>query len=793
MSSNLLTGQIPKDIGLLYNLKNLTLYDNLLEGSIPASITNCTGILVISLSMNYLSGEIPLGLGNLSNLTFLSISANNISGQIPDDLFNCSRLVTVDLSNNKLSGFVKPSIGNLFNLRILKIVNNSFGGEIPPEIGNLTQLLTLSMAENNFSGLIPPEISRLSLLQGLSLHDNALNGTLPDGIFELKQLTNLQLQRNRLMGPIPASFSRLQSLSLLSLSGNMLSGSIPREMKMLVRLMALDLSDNSLTGSIPRSVIGSMKRMQIYLNLSCNSLTGVVPDELGEMEMIQAIDISNNKLSGIIPRTLGGCKNLLSLDISGNRLSGPLAVEAFTGMDFLTSLNLSKNEINGSLPSDLAKMKRLSLLDLSNNHLTGKIPGSFGNFSSLKHLNLSFNHLEGHVPEKGIFVNIDSSSLMGNEALCGIAFLGSCDKKGSKKLSKRTKQILLALGSVGVLFALVLTLLIIKYKPGRKKSEGLENTEPPYASAMNLKRFEQKDLETATEFFSEDNIIGASSLSTVYKGLLEEGKVIAVKKLNLHQFSAESDKCFNREVKILSRLRHRNLVKVIGYAWESRKLKALVLEYMENGNLDSIIHDAQMDGSRWMLSKRIEICISIASGLSYLHSGYGFPIIHCDLKPSNILLDGDWEAHVSDFGTARMLGVHQNGTGMTASSDFQGTIGYMAPEFAYMRKVTTKVDIFSFGTIMLELLTRRRPTALAQENEYPISLHQLAETALANGTNGIFQILDPLLAANISKEQQETIEKLFQLAHQCTSPDPANRPDIDEVLAALLKLKGKAS
>ncbi|KAG5029206.1 hypothetical protein JHK87_012720 [Glycine soja] len=452
--------------------------------------------------------------------------------------------------------------------------------------------------------------------------------------------------------------------------------------------------------------------MQIYLNLSYNQLVGNVPTELGMLEMIQAIDISDNNLAGFSPKTLTGCRNLSNLDFSGNNISGPIPAKAFSHMDLLESLNLSRYHLEGKILGTLAELDRLSSLDLSQNDLKG-IPEGFANLSSLVHLNLSFNQLEGPVPKTGIFAHINASSMMGNQDLCGENFLWPC-KEAKHSLSKKCISIIAALGSLAILLLLVLVILILNRD---------------YNSALTLKKFNPKELEIATGFFSADSIVGTSSLSTVYKGQMEDGQVVAVRKLNLQQFSANTDKMFKREANTLSQMRHRNLVKVLGYAWESGKMKALVQEYMENGNLNRIIHDKGVDQSvisRWILSER----------------------------PSNFLLEGEWEAHLSDFGTARILGLHlQDGSTLSSLAVLQGTVGYMAPEFSYMRKVTTKADVFSFGIIVMEFLTKRRPTGLSEEDGLPITLREVVEKALANGIKQLANIVDPLLTWNVGIEE----------------------------------------
>ncbi|XP_026444132.1 LRR receptor-like serine/threonine-protein kinase FLS2 [Papaver somniferum] len=794
LSQNALSGKMPSDIGSLYKLKALILSNNFLSGSIPTSISNCSFLLQLSLGMNRLTGPIPFGLGNMRNLSYLSVSNNEMSGEIPEDMFNCTNLVTLDLAVNGFTGPLASNIGKFSKLNILRIHTNSFSGPIPPEIPKLTQLFSLELGRNKFSGAIPSGLSKLSFLQGLSLPDNALEGEIPTEIFELKNLAELKLQKNRFSGPIPDFFSKLEKLTYLDLHGNNFQGSIPRSLRFLNRLSVLDLSRNNLTGAIPGTMITGIKELQILLNLSSNFLSGVIPEELGELEMVQAIDLSSNNLSGSIPVTFGGCKSVLLLDISGNTLTGQIPDKIFPQMYSLLSLNLSSNRLNGMLEEKLANMKHISTLDLSVNNFTGKIPESFTKLSTLKHLNLSFNQFEGPVPTEGIFSTIVLSSLEGNPSLCGIKFLSSCSRESHSnsrsRFSRKSILILIILGSVSVILLIVFIAIIVHRHANKRNPKGDMDSERQYSLTPSLKRFERKEIESATDFFDEGNVLGVSSLSTVYKGRLENEILVAVKKLILDQFPEESNKCFDRELKTLSYLRHKNLVKIIGYAWESGKLKALVLQYMENGNLESVIHDNSTDKSRWTLEERMKVCISVANAMVYLHSGYGDPIVHCDLKPSNILFDEHWEAHVSDFGTSRILGVHlDTESGISLSSAFQGTIGYLAPEFAYMRKVTTKADVFSYGVLLMEFLTAKRPTGPIEENGFPVTLHQLVERALTNGGDGILELADQNMNLNMSsKGEEEKLIALLELALSCTSLAHEDRPDMNEVLSTLIKI-----
>nr|XP_043633935.1 LRR receptor-like serine/threonine-protein kinase FLS2 [Erigeron canadensis] len=422
-------------------------------------------------------------------------------------------------------------------------------------------------------------------------------------------------------------------------------------------------------------------------------------------------------------------------------------------------------------------------ISLHGKKLKAEVSRFLGKLSSLKFLDLSQNS--------------------GNPSLCikktqlctlsrSLKSLALEEKSPPNHSFQRTAAISGAVSCIAVFIILTFAFLICRVVR-KKKLRDLESAKPePYIPRLDYKRFYRKELEDATDNFSEGNVLGTGGLSTMYKGKLENGRMIVVKNFKFKQHSTVSVKSFQREMETLGKLRHKNLLKVLGYAWESERIKAMVLEYMENGNLDTFIHESTFDRSGWGLSKRVDILVSVASGLAYLHSGYDFPIIHCDLKPSNILLDERWNAHISDFGMARIIvGVHQqDGSCVSSASAFAGSIGYLAPEFSYMRKVTTKVDVFSFGIIMMESITGKRPTELTQQAGINLTLPQLVEQALSDGINGQLMIVDPNLAPGF-RTNQVVIEQLLKLALSCTKIDPKLRPDMKEVMYFLSDITKK--
>ncbi|EMS63184.1 LRR receptor-like serine/threonine-protein kinase FLS2 [Triticum urartu] len=756
---NNLTGQIPSCIGDLDKLQIFEAFMNNLDGELPPSFAKLTQMKSLDLSANKLSGSIPQEIGNFSHLWILQMwenrfsgpipselgrfGANSLTGGIPEDLFDCGSLRTLDLAWNNFTGGLNRRVGQLGELRRLHLQWNALSGTIPEEIGNLTNLIDLKLGGNRFAGRIPASISNMSSsLQVLDLSHNRLHGALPAELFELRQPTILDLGSNRCAGAIPAEVSNLRSLSFLDLSKNRLNGTFPAGLGGHEQLLTLDLSHNRLSGAIPGAAVAAMSTVQMYLNLSNNAFTGPIPREVGGLTMVQAIDLSNNQLSGGIPATLAGCKNLYSLDLSANNLVGTLPAGLFPQLDLLTTLNVSHNDLDGEINPDMAALKHIQTLDLSSNAFAGTIPPALANLTSLRELNLSSNHLEGPVPDTGVFRNLSVSSLQGNPGLCGWNLLAPCHAAGAgKPRFSRTGLVVLVVLLVLALLLLfsLVTILVVccrRYKKKRVKSDGSSHLSETFV-VPELRRFTYGELESATGSFDQGNVIGSSSLSTVYKGVLVEpdGKAVAVKRLNLEQFPAMSDKSFLTELATLSRLRHKNLARVVGYAWEAFKMKALVLEYMDNGDLDGAIHGP--DAPRWTVAERLRVCVSVAHGLVYLHSGYGFPLVHCDL--------------------------------------------------AYMRGASPKADVFSFGVLVMELFTKRRPTGNIEEDGVPMTLQQLVGNALSRGLEGVAGVLDSGMKVATEIELSTAADAL-RLASSCAEFEPADRPDMNGVLSALLKM-----
>ncbi|KAF8025181.1 hypothetical protein BT93_F2121 [Corymbia citriodora subsp. variegata] len=708
-------------------------------------------VAVLYLSQNELSGKVP-SLANLHNIESVFLYFNHLEsgGSNADDLsFLCSltnaaNLMQLGVLENKFGGMLPLCIGNFSaTLEVLTLSSNTISGEIPREIGNLVNLQILQIDYNLLSGPIPSHLGNLSNLAVLTLAGNYLSSIIPSSLQNMQNLISLYLDINNFEGPIPSYLEKYQSLTFLHLGSNNLSGPIVFPT----------------TGSL------------LYLNLSRNHMSGVLPMEIGNLKHLDTLDVSGNILEGEIPSSIGNC-------------------------DGLTVLRLRDNVFHGSIPQPISSLRSIEELDLSNNSFYGEIPKFLEAFQFLEKLNLSYNHLEGLLPTQGVFRNVSATFVVGNEKLCGGMpkfELPDCVSRNSKSSHKLKLTVAVVFGLLGItLIATFLYLCWLKQKRNEPISSYLD------VSLLNLS---YGTLLKATYGFSSTNLIGAGSFGSVYKGLLQEnGNVIVVKVLNLMRYGAL--KSFKAECEALRCIKHRNLLKVL----TGDEFKALIYEFMVNGSLEEWLHpnsapnDVDGYSKKLSLVQRINISIDIASALDYLHNQCESPIIHCDLKPSNVLLDVDMVGHVGDFGLAKIVLESTFDTRASLSfASLRGTVGYIAPEYANGSKVSREGDIYSYGVLLLEMFTGLSPTSDMFRDE--LNLRNYIAEALPQRA---MEITDPVLlhegeSHNSFQDSlrernrifQECLETIYHVGLACSMEEPRRRMSIDKVANQLHLIRKK--
>ncbi|KAL5143334.1 putative LRR receptor-like serine/threonine-protein kinase [Glycine soja] len=832
ISQNKLTGRIPSFIGNLSSLIVLGVGYNNLEGEIPQEICRLKSLKWLSAGINKLTGTFPSCLYNMSSLTVLAATENQLNGTLPPNMFHTlPNLRVFEIGGNKISGPIPPSItntsilsvleigghfrgqvpslGKLQNLQILNLSPNNLGNnstndlEFLNSLTNCSKLQVLSIAYNNFGGQLPNSLGNLSTqLSELALGGNQISGKIPTELGNLINLVLLGLEQSHFEGIIPSAFGKFQKLQLLELSANKLSGDLPAFLGNLSQLFHLGLGENKLEGNIPSS-IGNCHMLQ-YLYLRQNNLRGTIPLEIFNLSSLtQVLDLSQNSLSGSIPKEVNNLKNINLLDVSENHLSGeiPGTIRECTMLEYLY---LQGNSLQGIIPSSLASLKSLQRLDLSRNRLSGSIPNVLQNMSFLEYLNVSFNMLDGEVPTEGVFQNASGLVVTGNSKLCGgisKLHLPPCPVKG-KKLAKhhnhKFRLIAVIVSVVG--FLLILSIILTIYWV-RKRSKR------PYLDSPTidqLARVSYQSLHNGTNGFSATNLIGSGNFSFVYKGTIElEEKVVAIKVLKLQNKGAH--KSFIVECNALKNIKHRNLVQILTCCsstdYKGQEFKAIIFQYMTNGSLDQWLHPSTISAEHprtLSLNQRLNIMIDVASALHYLHHECEQMIIHCDLKPSNVLLDDDMIAHVSDFGIARLIST-SNGTNSEQASTIgiKGTIGYAPPEYGVGSEVSMNGDMYSFGILMLEMLTGRRPTDEIFEDGQ--NLRSFVENSFPGNLS---QILDPSLVLkqgeapieeennqNISPVVQKCLVTLFNIGLACSVESPKERMNMVNVTKELNKTK----
>ncbi|KAJ1281294.1 hypothetical protein BS78_04G295600 [Paspalum vaginatum] len=802
LSSNNLEGDMPFSISKLKHIENLILKNNQLVGMIPSTLSQLPNLKILDLAQNKLSGEIPNLIYWNEVLQYLGLRSNNLEGSLSPDMCQLTGLWYFDVKNNSLTGTIPETVGNCTSFQVLDLSNNQLTGEIPFNIGFL-QVATLSLQGNKFSGPIPSVIGLMQALAVLDLSFNELSGPIPAILGNLTYTEKLYLQGNRLTGPIPPELGNMSTLHYLELNDNQLAGHIPPDLGKLSELFDLNLANNNLGEPIPENISSCTNLISFnaygnklngtiprsfhklesltYLNLSSNHLSGVLPIEVARMRNLDTLDLSYNTITGSIPSAIGRLEHLLRLNLSKNNLDGHIPAE-FGNLRSIMEIDLSNNHLRGRIPQEIGMLQNLILLKLESNNITGDV-SSLTNCFSLNILNVSYNNLGGIVPADNNFSRFSPDSFLGNPELCGYWLRSSCSPLSSfeqKKRSSISKAAFLGIGVGG----LVILLIILAFACWPQSSPSLKDVSiskadnlaaassnvPPKLVIlhMNMALYVYDDIMRMTENLSEKYIIGYGASSTVYKCDLKNCKPVAIKKLYAHY--PQSLKEFETELETVGSIKHRNLVSLQGYSL-SPAGNLLFYDYMENGSLWDVLHATASKKPKLDWEARLKIALGAAQGLAYLHHECSPRIIHRDVKSKNILLDKDYEAHLTDFGIAKSLCVSKTHT----STYVMGTIGYIDPEYARTSRLNEKSDVYSYGIILLELLTGKKPV-----ND-ECNLHHLILSKAADNT--VMEMVDPDIT-DTCKDLGE-VKKVFQLALLCTKRQPSDRPTMHEVVRVL--------
>ncbi|KAK2367342.1 receptor protein kinase HSL1 [Trifolium repens] len=776
LSSNAMfpSWKLPLSLTKLNKLKVFNVYGCNLFGEIPQRIGDMVSLVRLDMSSNSLSGEIPSGLFMLKNLSILFLNRNNLSGEIPS-LVESLNLTKLDLAINNLVGKIPDDLGKLQNLTWLSLSMNSLSGVIPESLGRLPSLTDFRVFLNNLSGTIPPGFGRNSKLETFHIASNSLVGKLPENLCYHGELLNLTTYENRLSGELPKSLGNCSSLLDLKIYRNEFSGIIPSGLWTSFNLSNFMVSNNKFKGVIPEKLSSNISRFEI----ANNQFSGRIPSGVSSWTNVVVFDASNNFLNGSIPQEITSLPKLTTLLLDQNQLNGPLPSDIVSWKSLVT-LNLSQNQLSGQIPDAIGKLPVLSQLDLSENEFSGKVPSQL---PRLTNLNLSSNYLIGRIP--GEFQNQGfATSFLANSGLCAdtpilnITLCNSGIQSGNKG-SSWSIGLIIGLVVVAILLAFLASFLIVK--AFKKRNQGLDNSWK-LVSFQRLSFNESNIVSSMTE----QNIIGRGGYGTVYRVDVAGLGYVAVKKIwNNKKLDEKLKSSFRAEVKILSNIRHNNIVRLLCCISNDDSM-LLVYEYLEKHSLDKWLRTKSKSSASTVSGlvqqhivldwpKRLKIAIGAAQGLSYMHHDCSPPIIHRDIKTSNILLDAQFHAKVADFGLARILAKPDE---LNTMSSVIGSFGYIAPEYVQTTRVTEKIDVFSFGVVLLELTT-------GKEANYGDQYSSLSEWAWRQTLLGIN--VEELLDKDVMEASYlNEMCTVFKLGVMCTATLPSSRPSMKEVMQILL-------
>ncbi|KAL1298835.1 hypothetical protein HN51_043128 [Arachis hypogaea] len=799
LQRNNLTGMLPSFSGLS-KLEFAFLDYNAFE-AIPSDFFNgLTSLRVLSLEENPLNGttgwSFPLDLEKSVQLTNLSLVNCNLVGPLPDFLGTLPSLTNLRLSGNRLSGKIPETFAQS-SIQVLWLNNQEGEGLTGPidVVSSMIFLRQLWLHGNQFNGRIPHDIGNLTSLQELNLNSNQLVGLIPESLAEM-ELELLVLNNNMLMGPIPefkaANVSYNNNFFCQIKPGHECDPQVTALLDVLDNLNYPLFLISDWSGNNPCT--GSTESTGPWFGLSCNS-----------NHQVSIINLPRHELNGTLSPSLAKLDSLLEIRLEGNN-------------------------ITGMVPSNFSELKSLRLFDLSDNHLEPPLP----NFREDVKVVIVGNPLlttesggmslppENSHPSPDNLSPPSSSSHKAHDPN-----MNSSSSQSKLDHSKRFKTVAIVSGITVFVVAVPLVVFLFICSMKKKKASldapssivvhprdpsnrdnvvkvtvsdtttGSLSTKTGTSSLSNISGETQNShiieagnlvisvqvLRKVTNNFSSENELGRGGFGTVYKGELEDGTKIAVKRMEHGVISSKALEEFEAEIAVLSKVRHRHLVSLLGYSIGGNE-RLLVYEYMPLGALSQhLFHWKNLKLKPLSLSQRLAIALDVARGIEYLHGLACQTFIHRDLKSSNILLGDDFHAKVSDFGLVKLAPDGEK----SVATKLAGTFGYLAPEYAVMGKITTKVDVFSYGVVLMELLTGL--TALDESR--PEERRYLAEWfwRIKSNKEKLMAAIDPALEA--TDEAFESISIVSELAGHCTAREAHHRPDMSHVVNVLVALVEK--
>ncbi|XP_077239206.1 leucine-rich repeat receptor protein kinase HPCA1-like isoform X3 [Tasmannia lanceolata] len=762
---------------------------------------------------------------NNSRVTALRLSSMGLKGTLSGDIGNLDKLVSLDLSfNTGLTGPLTPAIGNLKELTILILVGCRFTGTIPKELGQLTHLSFLALNSNNFTGEIPASLGSLSKLYWLDLADNQLTGSLPistsntPGLDMLLNAKHFHFNKNQLSSNIPAKlFSSNMVLIHILFDSNQFSGKIPSTLGLVQSLEVLRLDRNSLRGVVPPNINNLTKINELHL--ASNQLTGPVPD-LNNMSFLNYVDLSNNSFEASEAPTWFSTIQSLTTLLLGNPVCSQLSnlkscqaqqqarpystsLSTCVSSNCPTDQNVNPQNCECSYPyqgnlyfraplfSDLSNSTIFQLLEMRLWTVLGLTPGSvslqnpfFNNDDYLQvQLKLfpsagkSFNRTE----IQRIGFDLTNQTFKPPHEFGPYYFIASpYSFQAGGGGSSMGPVLIIGIATGCALLVLVLLGVGIYAIRQKKRAERAIQLSKPFASwgpsgrdsggAPQLKGarwFSYDELKKSTHNFSESNEIGSGGYGKVYRGMVQGGQMVAIKRAQ--QGSMQGGDEFKNEIELLSRVHHKNLVSLVGFCFEQGE-QMLVYEYVPNGSLRESLSGKSGIYLDW--KRRLRIALGSARGLSYLHELADPPIIHRDIKSTNILLNENLTAKVADFGLSKLVSDSAKGH---VSTQVKGTLGYLDPEYYMTQQLTEKSDVYSFGVVMLELVSAKQPI---EKGKYIVR-----EFGTAMNKNeehyGLMGIIDPSIR---NTSNLIGFERFVELAMQCVEELAADRPMMSEVV-----------